>query len=290
MRRMPLPRSRRALVVASCVLGVASTVVVREAHAQKPKPAAPKKDPKKEEKEKQEAQEAQQKSEEEAKRKQEEAAKKAEEEEAEKKKAEEEEKEAPRAVYFSGDIAFTRPDLAGLSDNTGFDRTAANGFLYGLSGGVRLGDVRLGMRWRIYDTTEFALWTFAASAGYGLPLRPLSPILSAHVGYIWDQNLDPPLFRNSLPPGTVLPPDVNMRGLIVGLDLNASYWVTKFLRLGAFVGADLLFLSRERADPPRTVLGNPTPEFTSLPLYTESGSGLGITMNIGLRGAFDIGF
>jgi len=196
--------------------------------------------------------------------------------------------EAHKAIFVSGDVAFTRSDLGALSDNTGFDRTSANGFLYGLSAGLRLGNIRMGARWRVYDTTEFTLWTVALTAGYALPLRPLTPIFSAHVGYVFDQKIQGNLFKTSLPEGNVLPPDVDVKGLLVGVDANASYWITKFLRIGAFIGADLMFLHRSQAPFPQSLFG-PTPEIAGKPLYTDSGGGLGLNVNIGIRGAFDIG-
>jgi hypothetical protein len=215
---------------------------------------------------------------------------------AEANKAEEQQKEldvdkveAKRAIYFSGDLGITRSDLGTISNNLGFDRTAANGLLYGLAGGLRLKDLRFGMRWRVYDTTEFSLWTFALAAGYALPFRPLTPIFSAHLGYVFDQKVQPGLFRSALPEGTIIPPDVDLKGLLVGVDVNASYWITKFLRLGAFIGADLMVLHRAKAPFPPTLFG-PTPEMAANPLYADSGSGVGLTVNIGLRGAFDIAF
>ena len=198
-------------------------------------------------------------------------------------------KESPRAVYFSGDVGVTRSDLGGISDNTGFDRTVANGLMYGLSTGLRLRDLRLGVRWRVYDTTEFALWTFALSAGYGLPLRPVSPVFSAHVGYVFDQDIQSALFQKSIAPGTVLPPDVDVKGLLAGIDINASYWVTRFVRLGVFIGADLMFLNRSKVAVPYSIFGTPA-EYSSLPLYSDSGSAIGLNINAGLRGAFDIAF
>ncbi len=197
--------------------------------------------------------------------------------------------ESEKAIYFSGDLAFTRSDLGGISDNTGFDRTVANGLLYGLSSGLRLKEMRFGARWRVYDTTEFTLWSVALSAGYSLPLRPVTPIFSAHLGYVFDQKIQPSLFRGSLPPETILPPDVDAKGLLAGFDVNASYWVTQFFRLGAYIGADVMFLSRERANLPRSNFPY-TPETASYPLYTDSGSSIGLNVNVGLRGAFDIGF
>jgi hypothetical protein len=197
--------------------------------------------------------------------------------------------ESAKAIYFSGDLAFTRSDLGGVSDSTGFERTVANGLLYGLSTGLRLKDTRFGARWRVYDTTEFTLWTIALSAGYSLPLRPVTPIFSAHLGYVFDQKIQPSLFRSSLPPETIIPPDVDVKGLLAGFDVNASYWVTQFFRLGAYIGADLMFLSRERANLPRSNFPYPR-ETLSNPLYTDSGSSIGLNVNVGIRGAFDIAF
>lgn len=197
--------------------------------------------------------------------------------------------ESNKAVYISGDLGFTRSDLGGLSNSLGFDRTVANGLLYGFGAGLRLKDIRLGARWRVYDTTEFQLWSFALSAGYGLPLRPVSPVFSAHVGYVFDQHVEETLFRRSLPPGTVVPPDIDLKGLLVGLDVNASYWVTRFLRLGLFIGADALFLNRAKASLPTSIFGVP-PELAANPLYKDSGSSIGLNVNAGIRGAFDIAF
>ena len=97
------------------------------------------------------------------------------------------------------------------------------------------------------------------------------------------------LFRKSLAPGVVLPPDVDVKGLLVGLDVNASYWVTRFVRLGLFIGADLMFLHRSQVAVPYSVFGTPA-EFSSLPLYSDSGSSIGLNFNAGFRGAFDIAF
>lgn len=218
-----------------------------------------------------------------------EQAKKSEEPTADPAKAQPEEKEATRAVFVSGDIAFTRIDLGGISDNLAIDKEGANGLLYGFAAGLRLQNLRVGARWRVFDTTEYNLWSIAGTVGYGLPIRPLSPVFSANIGYVWDQKIQPGAFSSSLPPGTVLPPDVDLRGLLVGLDVNASYWITKFLRVGAFIGTDFFFLSRPKANLPGTIF--PIDEtFRDKPLYSETGSGISYTINLGLRGAFDIGF
>lgn len=204
------------------------------------------------------------------------------------KRAGDDDAEASRAVFFSADLAFTRSDLGLLVDDLSFNRTGANGTMYGVSGGYRTNKVSFGLRWRVYDTTEFDLWSFAVSVGYTLPIRPLSPILSAHLGYVFDQRIERPLFASSLPPGNIIPPNVDVKGALLGVDVDAAYWLTSFLRVGPFAGADLMFLRRAKAPRAASLFG-PTPEFDALPLYTETGTSLGLNVNLGLRGAFDIG-
>lgn len=208
---------------------------------------------------------------------------------AEKTDGAKEEKESGRAVYVSGNVAFARVDLGGISDNTGFDRTGANGLLYGFSGGLRFRDFRFGARWRVHSTTEFDMWSVAGELGYGLALRPLSPVFTASVGYVWDQKISRGVFSSSLPNGTVLAPDVDVNGLTVGLDVCAYYWLSSFLRIGPFLGSDFMFLSRNQAPLPSSIFPI-SDEFKNKPLYTDSGSSIAYTLNIGIRGAFDIGF
>lgn len=199
------------------------------------------------------------------------------------------EQESKRAVFVSGDLAFTRVALGGISDNLSFDKPNANGLLYGLAAGIRFKDLRIGARWRVHSTTEFDMWSVGGSIGYGLPMRPLSPVFTAILGYVWDQKLDPATFRSSLPNGTILPPDVDVHGLLLGLDVNASYWLSNFLRIGAFIGTDFMFLTRTQAALPSSLFPI-TDEFKNKPLYTDSGSSVAYTLNVGIRGAFDIGF
>lgn len=200
-----------------------------------------------------------------------------------------EEKEAAKAVFVAADIAFARVDLGGISDNTSFDKPGANGLLYGFSAGLRLKDLRIGARWRVHSTTEFDMWSVAGQIGYGLHLRPLSPVFTATVGYVWDQKIERGVFNSSLPPGTVLAPDVDVNGLLVGLDVQASYWLASALRIGPFIGTDFMFLSRNQASLPSAIFPI-SDEFKNKPLYTESGSSIAYTLNVGIRGAFDIGF
>jgi hypothetical protein len=182
--------------------------------------------------------------------------------------APDETKEATRAVYISVDIGFTRADVGGISDSTGFDKTAANGLLAGIGVGYRYKDLRIGGRFRDSNTTEFSLWSVMGEVGYGLPFRPVSPVLFAHAGYMFSNGIERSVIGSALPAGNVLTPRAQLDGLVVGGELVASLWLTKFLRVGPFLGVD----TRNNA------------------LYNDSGSGVGYLLSIGVRGTGDIGF
>lgn len=292
------PRAAKAALAVALLAGVGSVITVavteRPAYAQpKPKKKDPKKKAAEEEQKKKEADAAAAEEEEKRKKKaaeEEEAKKKLEQEQAnEKKELDVENVEAERAVYFAADLAITRADLGAIVDNTGFDRTGAFGTMWGFSAGYRLKLVRAGLRFRIYDTTQFTLWSIAVSGGYTMPLRPLSPIFSGHLGYVFSQSLEPSLYPGAIPEGTFLPPKVDVKGVILGADVQASYWVKKWFRVGPFLGIDLMFLDRSKTDVPRSITGAPPAEITSHPIYTESGFGLGVNFQLGIRAAFDIG-
>jgi hypothetical protein len=201
-----------------------------------------------------------------------------------------EDKERKRAIYMAFNLGFVRADVGGITNDLGFDKTGANGLTYALAAGLRLRDFRFGGRFQTYSTTEFDLWSFMFEVGYGLPIRPLSPSLYARVGYVWDHRIQPAMIRSSLPPGNVLPPGVDLRGVVVGVEAVGSYWVTRFLRIGPYVGGDLFVLSRPTVGTPQSIFGNVPQETLQRPLYNEAGTGLGYALSIGFRGAFDIGF
>lgn len=200
-----------------------------------------------------------------------------------------EEGEPPRAVYFGADLGFERADVGGISNNLSFDKTGANGYTFSIAAGYRMRQIKLGGRFRVASTTEYSLWTFMAEAGYALDIRPLAPTFFAHLGYVFEQNIEPSVFRSQLPQGTLIPPTVNFRGLDVGAEVMGSYNLSHYTRIGPFVGFDLLFLNRPKADFPPTLLP-PQPEARQKPLFTDSGSAVGYVLNLGIRGSFDIGF
>jgi hypothetical protein len=195
--------------------------------------------------------------------------------------------EAARAVFIGGDVGFTRGQLGIAPHDLGFDKTGANGENYGIFAGYRTSSLRLGARWRVQDTTEFDLWSFAATAGYAFSSRPWTPIVTLHLGYVFDEKLQAGLFRSSIPPGNVVLPDVELKGPFAGLDLAGEYWVSKEVRLGGFVGVDAMYLFRPRAETPQSLFG-PTPDFDRLALYSTSGSTLALMFNLGIRGEFDL--
>lgn len=205
------------------------------------------------------------------------------------KPAADEQKEEKRAIYISADIGFTRADIGGISDNTGFDKTAANAFFGGIGIGYRYKELRIGGRFRDTDTTEYSLWSVMGEIGYGLPFRPVSPVLFAHAGYMFSNGVERGAFQSALPPGNVLKPQVQLDGLVVGGELVASLWVTKFLRVGPFLGVDFSWLHRAQVGLPQSIVPL-TAETRNNALYSDSGSGVGYMLSIGLRGTGDIAF
>jgi len=198
-------------------------------------------------------------------------------------------KEDKRAIYISVDLGFSRADVGGISDNTGFDKTGANGLLAGLGLGYRFKDLRLGARFRDTSTTEYSLWSLMGEVGYGLPFRPVSPTLYAHAGYMFSNGVERSVIASSLPAGNVLTPSAQLDGLVVGGEIVASLWLTKFLRLGPFIGVDFAWLHRAQVALPQSIvpIGADT---RNNALYSDSGSGVGYLLNIGIRGTGDIAF
>jgi hypothetical protein len=194
-----------------------------------------------------------------------------------------------RAIYISADIGFVRADMSGISNNTGLDKTAANGVVAGIGLGYRFKELRLGARFHDANTTEFSLWSLVGEIGYGLPFRPVSPVLVAHAGYMFSNGVERGAIGSALPPGNVLTPQVQLDGLVVGGELLASVWITKFLRLGPFVGIDFSWLHRAQVALPQSIVPL-TADTRNNALYTDSGSGVGYLLSIGLRGTGDIAF
>ena len=194
-----------------------------------------------------------------------------------------------RAIYISLDIGFVRSDVGGISNNTGFDKTAANGLLGAIGLGYRFKDLRIGARFRDANTTEYSLWSLVGEIGYGLPFRPVSPVLFAHAGYMFSNGVERSVIQSALPPGNVLTPKAQLDGLVVGGELVASLWLTKFLRVGPFLGVDFSWLHRSQVALPQSIV--PISAATrNNALYNDSGSGVGYLLSIGIRGTGDIGF
>ncbi len=203
--------------------------------------------------------------------------------------ADDPEKEKRRAIYISVDIGFQRVDVGGITDNTGFDKTAANGLMVGLGIGYRFKEFRIGGRFRESSTTEYSLRSIMGEIGWGLPLRPISPVFMVHAGYVYDTGVERSVIASSLPQTNVLTPDVDLNGVVIGGEISAPYWLTKFLRIGPFIGGDVLLLHRSTVSTPQSLF--PLSDATkNNPLYSDSGSATGYMLSIGLRGSGDIAF
>ena len=94
---------------------------------------------------------------------------------------------------------------------------------------------------------------------------------------------------SALPAGNVLTPQAQLDGLVVGGELVASLWLTKFLRVGPFLGVDFAWLHRSQVSLPQSIVPL-TADTRNNGLYSDSGSGVGYLLSIGIRGTGDIGF
>jgi len=198
------------------------------------------------------------------------------------------EKEDRRAIYLSGELGFTRADIGGLTDTFAFDKTGANGLVAGLGVGYRYKALRIGGRFRDASTTEYSLWSIMGEVGYGLPFKPLTPIVFIHAGYIFDEGVERSVVASSLPRTNVLTPNIELDGLVLGAEVYGAYSVTKFFKVGPFLGLDLTFLHRAQPSPPQSL--QPTDRAASSALFGDSGSGIGYMLNVGLRVTGDLAF
>jgi len=203
--------------------------------------------------------------------------------------ADDADKEDPRAIYLSGELGFTRADIGGFTDSFAFDKTGANGLVAGLGIGYRYKGLRIGGRFRDASTTEYSLWSLMGEVGFGLPFKPLTPIIFIHAGYIFDEGVERSVVASSLPRANVLTPNIELDGLVVGAEVYAAYSVTKFFKVGPFIGLDLTFLHRAQPSPPQSL--QPIDDNTgSNALFGDSGNGVGYMLNLGVRVTGDIAF
>jgi hypothetical protein len=212
-------------------------------------------------------------------------------EEAAQKEAQAEMSESHRAVYLGLDGGILRSDLGGLSDSLSLDRTGANGLSYSIGAGVRLDSLRFGAKFHGFATTEYEFWSVMAEAGWGMSLRPFQPVFFLHAGWMWNVAVERSAIASSLPAGNFLPPSLSITGPVVGVEAFGAYWVNHIVRVGPFIGADAMFLHRSQTSLPQSVLPGQLPDdILAKPLYNESGSGVGYSINLGLRGSLDLGF
>jgi hypothetical protein len=106
---------------------------------------------------------------------------------------------------------------------------------------------------------------------------------------MFSNGIERSVIASSLPSGNVLTPRAQLDGLVVGGELVASLWLTKFLRVGPFLGVDFSWLHRSQVALPQSIIpiGADT---RNNALYSDSGSGVGYLLSIGIRGTGDIGF
>lgn len=203
--------------------------------------------------------------------------------------ADDADREEKRAVYLSGELGFVHANLGAISDNLAFDKSKASGLLAGLGLGYRFKALRIGARFRDASTSEFSLWSLMGEVGFGLPFRPLTPVIFLHAGYVFDEGVERSVYASSLPSGTILEPKVHLEGLVLGAEAYAAYSVTKVFKIGPFVGFDMTFLHRPQPNPPKSAFPS-ADENANSALFSGSGSGVGYMINLGIRATGDIAF
>ena len=197
--------------------------------------------------------------------------------------------EDTKAVYLTADLGFALPNIGAFSNKLAFDKTTSDGFLAGLGVGYRHKAFRGGFRFRATDTGQYTLWAMMGEIGWGLPLKPITPVILIHAGYMFNTNVERSAIASYLPSTNQLTPDISLNGLVLGGEIYGAYAVTKFFKVGPFIGFDLTFLHRAQPDLPQSTqpLG---PETTQNALFGDSGHGVGFIFNVGLRVTGDVGF
>ena len=197
--------------------------------------------------------------------------------------------ENTRAIYLTADFGFTRPDIGGFSSSLAFDKTAASGFLAGAGVGYRHKAFRGGVRFRASDTPQFTLWSLMGEVGWGIPIKRLTPVIMIHAGYMFDTGVERSAFASYLPSTNLLTPNVDLDGLVLGAEVYGAYAVTKFFKVGPFIGFDATFLHRAQVRDPQSTQPL-TDETTQNALFGDSGHGVGYILSVGLRLTGDVGF
>lgn len=164
-------------------------------------------------------------------------------------------------------------------------RSRAGGPAFSVGAGVRLVLFVLGARLRYNPLSAFDLWQVNAEAGIKLPVSSFDILFGVHGGYSFAGRLDDAGIVS--PIATPASADsLSVRGANAGLDVAVDYYVTPLFSVGAGILGDVLFLGRSQADKPAGMASLPAADQAAVngsPLYSKSGSGVGLQLAGGLR-------
>jgi len=139
-------------------------------------------------------------------------------------------------VWLNADIGVMHLGLATFSNNKIVDsasmETTQTGLVAGAGAGVRLVFLTLGARFRYAPLPDSKLWSLGVEAGLHAPFGAFEPYATLGAGYVSVGSL----------PG---PDEVAIRGFDARLGGGLDIYLTNMFSIGANIGADLLFLSRE---------------------------------------------
>jgi hypothetical protein len=139
-------------------------------------------------------------------------------------------------VWLNGEVGVMHLGLGTFSNDKIVDPTSMDttqtGVVVGAGAGVRLVFLTLGARFRYAPLPDATLWTLGLEAGLHAPFGAFEPYATLGVGYV---SVGP------LPD----PDDPKLQGVDARLGGGLDVYLTNMFSVGANVGADLLFLSRE---------------------------------------------
>jgi hypothetical protein len=144
---------------------------------------------------------------------------------------------------------------------------SGSALLLGAGAGVRVIFLTLGARVRVARQSAWDLWTFNGEVGLHLPMGELEPSFSLSAGYATLGSLTAPSAPAGFEPGRI-----DIGGFNARLGAALDWYLNPLLSLGVHGGAELLVLSRSRAEQPELIATAPALGT----LYGREGSGVGL--------------
>ncbi len=190
----------------------------------------------------------------------------------------------PEFLYLSADAGFSYIDMASFSSSTfAVQKTSSYGPMFGFGDGLRLDILKLCVRANLNELSDFNLWQLDAELGLHIPSHHWDVYLGIHGGYAFVGTLDSTSVSQVAGES---PGGVTIRGGDAGLQIGADYYFNHFLSLGFELAGNALFLHRPPASLPADFSSLPPAvqqQFTSQPLYQDSGDSIGLGAALSLH-------